>query len=422
MKKVMIALLALAVLFSFAACDNNSGTPDSTVGAVARIYSTNIPQYLTGEKIDLADFNLVGEDANGNEVPINLDDIVVVDSSALVADAVPTSSDGQSGTGNQAGRGTISEALSYKGASIVTLYYDAFEADASSLKVTGPATKEEYYVNSASKVFTFNYENYTVTVTYTANGEKVTKTLDAAAGDYTATFTDTSTGEVAVTFTTAVGGTAQTDDKTVKVDVIDDPVVGIVAELKDATATIYSGASATTVADGDYTSIINVYEKLESGYVDESSPITKTAALVFAPATGLIAGTSGSEVYGNEGTYSVAITYTPSGTDFKAAQDVVISKDVITKIAADVSSSDVLNTSSGTGVAVGQPIPKAEITVTPTWASGKQATALTPEEFTIDPTEVPSTATAGGTVDVVVKLVSDTTKTANVTIKVAAGA
>ena len=419
MKKVMIALLALAVLFSFAACDNSNGGSGS-VGAVARIYSTNIPQYLTGEKIDLADFDLVGEDVNGNEVAINVEDIVVVDSAALVADADTTSD-----STFEAGRGVIKSALSYKGADIVSLYYDAFEADANSLKVAGPAENEEYYVDSAKKNLSFNYSKYTVSVTYTVNGEKVTKTLDAAAGDYTVDFDTVAVAAnkgtpQAITFTTAVGGSAQTDSTSVKIDVIDDPVVGIVAELVDEDTPIYSGASASAVKSGDYTSVINVYQKLTSGYVEDTA-ITKSSALVFAAQTGLVTGESGSEVYGAAGTYKVDITYTPSGTDLKTSQNIVITADKITKIAASVADSNVLNTSTGTGVAVGDKIPKAEITVTPTWASGKTATVLDPEDYTVDPDTVPTTATPGSTIDVKVSLVNSTeVSPVSVTIKVAA--
>ena len=409
MKKFMILMLSLAVLFSFAACDNSNNGPESTVGAVARIYSTNIPQYLTGEKISLSDFNLVGEDMNGNEVEINADDIVVVDSAALKA-------------ADEAGRKSVTkDALSYKGAAIVSLYYDAYTIDADSLKVVAPSEKEEYFVDSIDKGFDFNYSKYTVTVTYTVNNEKVTKTLDAADDEYTVTYDDqTVKNDVPVTFKTAVGaavGSEQSDATTVKVNVIDDPVVDIVAELVDADALIYSNASAAAVAGGDYTSIINVYEKLESGYVDEDNPIAKGAALTFEPAEGLIVtNDEDAKVYGAADTYAVTAKYTVGSATYDDSVDVVITADKIESITAEVRSGSETATK---GVAAGKTINKADIKVTATYASSV-TDELEATEFTLDPEVMPEGATGSYKISVVLN--SDNTKKAEVSINVAAAA
>ena len=407
MKKIMILMLSLAVLFSFAACDNSSDTPadEPSVGQVTAIYATSIPQYLTGEKIDLADFKLVGEDSNGNVIDIPEDEIVIVDETKLVAD-------------NTAGRKTLdlsTAGVTYKNLSIDGLVYDAYAIDAASLKVVGPTANEEYYVKSSTKGFAFNYENYTVTVTYTVNGDKITKTLDPE-DDYTATYTDTSAAtNVPVTFSTKVGGTAQTDDKTVKVNVIDDPVVGIVAELKETDGvvpTIYSRSAATAVAGGDFTSVINVYEQLKSGYVDESTPLTKTAALVFTPATGLVTGESGSEKYGAADTYAVDVEYTVGSSTYETSANVVVSADVIQKIAAEVRSGSDTATN---GVAVGATIDKADIKVTATYAS-TTTEELASTAFTLDPETMPQGAAGSYNVDVVLNADETITTTVAITV------
>ena len=406
MKKVMIALLALAVLFSFAACDNSSS--DSAAGRVSNVYSKNIPAYLTGEKIDLNDFEFVGEDLNGNEVEILVSDIVVVDPDALKAGAT-------------AGRAAIDPtALAYKGQPLGAIYYDAFEADAQSLKVAGPAENEEYYIDSAKKNIPFNYSKYTVSVTYTVDGEKVTKTLDAEAGDYTVDFDTVAVAankgtSQAITFTTAVGGT-QTDS-TVKIDVIDDPIKGITVELKDEDEVIYEHQTATDKTGADK---VNVFKVLESGYVDrgdaDANAITDEATITASE--GFTTGES-TFAYGKAGEYTITAKYEEVSSSYENSVKISVTEDFIKSISAKVKDSSDTATN---GIAVGADIPKTDIEVTVTYASGytdENANKLGVDDFTINPTKMPAEAASVDNYPVTVALAGNTdVDTVDIAVKV----
>ena len=75
MKKVMIAMLALAVVFGFAACDNstsNSGTPSQLDVSYIEATAKSEIDYLVGETPDPADFTFTGFDMTGNVVVENM--------------------------------------------------------------------------------------------------------------------------------------------------------------------------------------------------------------------------------------------------------------------------------------------------------------------------------------------------------------
>ena len=83
MKKFLIALLSLAVLFSFAACDNNQTT--SGEGAIATITARQNEVYVEGEIADPADFTFTGYTVNNTPVSIDSADVTFVNPSALAA-------------------------------------------------------------------------------------------------------------------------------------------------------------------------------------------------------------------------------------------------------------------------------------------------------------------------------------------------
>ena len=83
MKKFLIALLSLAVLFSFAACDNNQTS--SGEGAIATITARQNEVYVEGEIADPADFTFTGYTVNNTPVSIDSADVTFVDPAALVA-------------------------------------------------------------------------------------------------------------------------------------------------------------------------------------------------------------------------------------------------------------------------------------------------------------------------------------------------
>ena len=75
MRKLMIAMLALAVVFGFAACDNstaNSGAASQLDVAYIEATAKGDVVYLEGEKADPADYTFTGYDAAGNVVIENM--------------------------------------------------------------------------------------------------------------------------------------------------------------------------------------------------------------------------------------------------------------------------------------------------------------------------------------------------------------
>ena len=88
MKKIMILMLSLAVLFSFAACDNstsNSGSVDQL--NIAYIVGTEkvAKDYLVGEIAKAEDFTFTGYDVAGNVVAQNMEPSLFKEGSALSA-------------------------------------------------------------------------------------------------------------------------------------------------------------------------------------------------------------------------------------------------------------------------------------------------------------------------------------------------
>ena len=74
MKKVMIALLAMAVLFGFAACDNSTGNVTSDQLRVLGTL-TNETEYLPGEAVDAADFSFTAYTVDGTAKTIDASEV-----------------------------------------------------------------------------------------------------------------------------------------------------------------------------------------------------------------------------------------------------------------------------------------------------------------------------------------------------------
>ena len=58
MKKIISILLALAVVFSFAACENGVVFPENAEKTVLSVTLESAPEYLVGETVDPADVTL----------------------------------------------------------------------------------------------------------------------------------------------------------------------------------------------------------------------------------------------------------------------------------------------------------------------------------------------------------------------------
>ena len=79
MKKVMIAVLAIAMLFGFAACTNETDS-NVSAGVASKIYSDDTPVIVAGEKVDLSMWALKALDTFGNPTSINASDVTIAES------------------------------------------------------------------------------------------------------------------------------------------------------------------------------------------------------------------------------------------------------------------------------------------------------------------------------------------------------
>ena len=110
MKKFIIAMLCVAVLFGFAACDNSSNAPSGSEGLDKLVVSMKVEaktgfdgKYFDGEKIDLSNYVITATTYNGDEVEVAAADV------SLDKDKV-------SAGDNEDVKSTLLATLTYKGA------------------------------------------------------------------------------------------------------------------------------------------------------------------------------------------------------------------------------------------------------------------------------------------------------------------
>ena len=205
MRKLMIAMLALAVVFGFAACDNSTGNSGASQLDVAYIVGTEktATDYLVGETPKAEDFTFTGYDVAGNVVIDNMS------AELFTADAL---SAGDEDAGFRY--------LGVLGSTIkVTAPVTVYEIEKLTVDATADTVKKSYYtisevdgvaVDATSMAEGGDYYAYTlvdktglvVTATYNGTAEKV---IDA--DDYTAVLgtvnEGTETGFAAIDWTSA---------------------------------------------------------------------------------------------------------------------------------------------------------------------------------------------------------------------------
>ena len=185
MRKLMIAMLALAVVFGFAACDNstaNSGAASQLDVAYIEAVEKTATDYLVGETADPADFTFTGYDAAGNVV---IEDMA----STLFAATKPFA------------KGDDEAVFTYSGTvkvPAIKVPVSVYEIEKLTVDATADNVKKSYYtiskvgtvaVDATSTAEGGDYYAYTlvdktglvVTATYNGTSEKV---IDA--DDYTA--------------------------------------------------------------------------------------------------------------------------------------------------------------------------------------------------------------------------------------------
>ena len=183
MKKVMIAMLALAVVFGFAACDNstsNSGTPSQLDVSYIEATAKSEIDYLVGETPDPADFTFTGFDMTGNVVVENM-------ASSLFAAQAPLAKNADEAVFVYNGAVSVPAIkVPVNVYEVEKLTVDATAADVVKTYYTVVATDVDSSVNVALDKYApyakINKTGLVVTATY--NGTE-TKTVDAK--DYDAT-------------------------------------------------------------------------------------------------------------------------------------------------------------------------------------------------------------------------------------------
>ena len=251
MKKILIAVLAVATLISFAACDNsNSNTGTGSQLDIAYIEGSvkNAKDYLVGDTPDPADFTFTGYDAADNVVMENM-------SSALfTADTINSTTDKATFKFN----GLIS-------VDAIEVPVDVYTVDKYTLTV-GDNVKKTYYTvvatNGDENTNDASYDAYRVvdkaglTVTATYDGTK-TRSIT----NFTAEINDWSTQDLEAEVSVKVAGT---EVDTYSVQLFENAVDSIYFEVAED-YTLWYGADETAAdCTLDETKVV-LYGKMMNG-------------------------------------------------------------------------------------------------------------------------------------------------------------
>ena len=158
MKKVMIAVLSLAVLFGFAACEDGSSSTTSDMIAGATVTGGE-KVYIPGETLDLSDYTFSLTMADGSTQPASASDFVF---DSLI---VKKPQDGD----------TTTFTASYKGMSNVGVTVVAKVGTVTDLKISGEPTVDTYYATSDAKYKKIDLSGLTIEATYEYRGTTGTR-------------------------------------------------------------------------------------------------------------------------------------------------------------------------------------------------------------------------------------------------------
>ena len=346
MRKLMIAVLALAVVFGFAACDNSNGTPDTnTAQAVVELIVTGTPEVFVGEAPEETDYT----------VQVRYYDGTIADAPAGSLEFNITAPAKASGIVDKAYEtvpaGTVSyTSYNYELTGKVSANLSAIAHGIKALVVEGPDDPENYYQNATStgRMFNgvqatadalFNKGAYTVSAVYEgADGEDKTEVLSA--DEYTVTYTDKTLGGTTATFApiSGLGGTFTQDstdyeDKnTANIIIVEDTETGWTATAKE-NVTLVQGQASSGVQLSAVADVVATYA-------------SKTTATISTATGSWTAGTDASGKF-NAASATMTVTYgtganntktldfdvvTPRVSDFKSA--------TVTVNASDVASAD----------------------------------------------------------------------------------
>ena len=359
MKKFITIALAVAVLFSFAACQEVPLTPQEQL--VVSISTESVPTILRGQVPSEEDYVVIGTRWNGETFTVPAEE--------LKFDIVAPSANGENKSA-----GTVTYIGGYKQGEVKTNLF-ANVCALVSLEVKGPTSPDYYYEDVLGNTLSdgttaeantmFRKDLYTAVLTYTdMEGEEQTVTL--ASDEYIVDYDDQNVGVATATFRVDLdkdGKTGNTKSDTATVYIMPDDITSWDVRLVDGFEAIVGDA----VADDAVANNVVVTATYESKKVVEGE--TPTSVAVKDAAT-----------YGStwkEGAASISVTFDGTTKDVP----VTTKNPYITSFTATYSGS----------VSRGSAIDKNQIAINPVWAKSVPGTAPSKDSLTLSSTSVPST-------------------------------
>lgn len=336
MKKFMIAVLAIAVLFSFAACDNESNT-DVSGGLARTIYSDSVVVRVAGEKITAADFEFKGLDTFGNPVSLNSSDVLLTENNNVVDEIIATTTEI-----TKAGTQTITVKTSWGATGTVDV--TVLPVKKITVDAENAATTEYFKVIGTASEVAQTYKNdliiktgVEVTATYIdQNGDEQEKVVDNSLASFSISDTDWAGGtdkDVTVTY----GGKSGT----YKVDIIDNKVVSIDVEVA---ADYQPIASATTALDTDKFVVKGTYQNGQKVVLTADTDVTYSLQSEYE-AAGKTYGKASTILFTEAGSKTVYVKFGGTmveGGNRYANAPVVVVADALKEIVVEVESTATL--------------------------------------------------------------------------------
>lgn len=166
MKKILIAVLAAAVLFGFAACEDGSSSATSGVIGGVTVKAGSEKVYIPGETVDLNDYTFTLTMEDGSTKPADAADFVVVTGNTLVVPFKNTDK--------------YAPYVAYKGMSVASVALPVNVGTVTAIELSGEAEVGSYYATSTTDAKyrddLINLKGLTVTAKYTdenkVKGEK----------------------------------------------------------------------------------------------------------------------------------------------------------------------------------------------------------------------------------------------------------
>ena len=231
MKKFLIALLAIAVIFGFAACSNENGSAPSTeLRASGTATLKDGVDYLMGETINPEDFTFTAYTVDGTAVNVPASSVEFRSGDNSNADdevAVTFFADGVTFNGKIAIYAPTEIKVDASASNVKKTYYKTSNADYQKIDLTGVALTATYEVDGVEKTKTF---------TDVTDNKLISATLEGWS---------TAKDDSIVTVTYEAGTTDPTD--TYKADLKDNLVTSIALKATDD-YNIILGEGATKIA------------------------------------------------------------------------------------------------------------------------------------------------------------------------------